>query len=207
MDSQHSGNACIGLRAKTARAMAVVVSGTARSPRAVTRAELTLSTPGSPEVFQPFHEVMSLPWDQAVVAVRHGERANEVAATRALKALLLELRGQGLSISRVAIVGAPERNLRAIGSPHIRAHAAEGVLFRHVWQVAAEAVDLPWVAFSEKGFEQAAAARLGLSAGALTEQIAELGRQVGRPWRADEKAAAMAAWIALTTEGGADGSR
>src|SRR5712691_10304691 len=70
---------------------------------------------------------------------------------RRLSALLRDLRAQGLKVKSVAIVGAPDRNLAAIGSPHIRAHAAEGVLFRRVWQVAAQAVDLPSMAFSERG--------------------------------------------------------
>lgn len=201
MNTQHSHIACIGLRAKTARAIIVVVAGTGQSPRAVTRAEVTLSTLDRPALFQPYHEVMNLSWDQAVVAVRNAERAIEAAATHSLKAFLLDLRSGGLEVASVAIVGAPDRNLKAIGSPHIRAHAAEGVLFRRVWQVAAETVGMPSEAFSEKGFEPFAATRLGLPLGALQSRLAEFGHAVGRPWRADEKAAATAAWLALATHG------
>jgi hypothetical protein len=190
--------ACIGLRARTARAILVVVEGSGHSPRAVKRAEITLSTPGTPALFQPYHEVMSLPWEQAIVAVRDAERLIEAAATRSLEALLLDLRAQGLEVARLAIVGAPERKLASIGSPHIRAHAAEGVLFRRVWQVAAGAIGLPSVAFPEKGIELFAAGRLNLVVGALRARLAEFGQAMGRPWRADEKAAVMAAWMALS---------
>jgi hypothetical protein len=131
--------ACIGLRAKTARAIAVVLAGTASSPRAVTRTEITLASPAKPALYQPYHEVMDLPWERAAVAVQNAERAIEAVATKGLKALLDELRLRGIDVSCIGIVGAPERNLAAIGSPHIRAHAAEGVLFRHVLQVGAEA--------------------------------------------------------------------
>jgi hypothetical protein len=31
----------------------------------------------------------------------------------------------------------------------------------------------------------------------LKETLAALGKEIGRPWRADEKAAALAAWVAL----------
>ena len=133
----------------------------------ITRAEITLSTPATPELYQPYHQFMNLPWDQAVVAVRDAEREIETAATRSLKALVDDLKSQDLEIASLAIVGAPERKLEAIGSPHIRAHAAEGVLFRHVWQVAAETVGLPSEAFSEKGFELSAATRLCLDVAAL----------------------------------------
>jgi hypothetical protein len=191
--------ACLGLRAKTARAIAVVVSGTGESPQAITRTEITLSAPETPGLFQPFHRVMNLPWDEAIQAVRSSERAIEAAATRSLKSFLLEMRARGQEITRVAIVGAPERKLESIGSPHIRAHAAEGVLFRHVWQVAAEAAGVSSQAYSEKAFEAFAATRLGLPLDALRLRLAEFGNALGRPWRADEKAAATAAWIALTT--------
>jgi hypothetical protein len=200
MIAQRPRIACLGLRAKTARAIAVVVAGTGESPQAFTRAEIRLSAPETPGLFQPFHRVMDLPWDEAKQAVRESERAIEAAATRSLKSFLLELSDQGLEIACVAIVGAPERKLESIGSPHIRAHAAEGVLFRHVWQVAAEAVGVPSQAFSEKAFELLAATRLALPLDTLRSRLVEFGNALGRPWRADEKAAAMAAWIALTTQ-------
>jgi hypothetical protein len=190
--------ACIGLRAKTARAIAVVLAGTAASPRAVIRTEITLASPAKPALYQPYHEVMDLPWARATVAVQNAERAIEAAATKGLKVLIEELRSRGIDVSCIGIVGAPERNLAAIGSPHIRAHAAEGVLFRHVLQVGAEANDLPSAIHSERSIEAAAAASLGVSLGDMRARLAEIGRVLGTPWRADEKAAAMAAWIGLT---------
>jgi hypothetical protein len=195
--NQPSTIACIGLRAKTARAIAVVLAGTAASPRAVTRTEITLASPAKPALYQPYHEVMDLPWERATVAVQNAERVIEAAATRGLKALLDELRSRGVDVSCIGIVGAPERNLAAIGSPHIRAHAAEGVLFRHVLQVGAEANELPSAIHSERGIEAATAASLGVSLDDMRVRLAEIGRVLGTPWRADEKAAAMAAWIGL----------
>jgi hypothetical protein len=189
--------ACIGLRAKTARAIAVVLAGTAASPRAVIRTEITLASPENPALFQPYHELMDLPWERTVVAVQHAERAIEAAATKGLKLLIAELRSRSIDVSCIGIVGAPERNLAAIGSPHIRAHAAEGVLFRQVLQVGAEANDLPSAIHLERGIEASAAAGLGIPLDEIRARLAEIGRVLGSPWRADEKAAAMAAWIGL----------
>jgi hypothetical protein len=129
--------------------------------------------------------------------LQNAERAIEAAATRGLKVLIDELRSRGIDVSCIGIVGAPERNLATIGSPHIRAHAAEGVLFRHVLQVGAEANDLPSAIHSERGIEASAAARLGVSLDDMRARLAEIGRVLGTPWRADEKAAAMAAWLGL----------
>jgi hypothetical protein len=196
--SQPSGmTACIGLRAKTARAIAVVLAGTAAMPRAVVRTEIALASPADPALFQPYHEVMDLPWERAIAAVQNAERAIEAAASKELQLLIEQLRSRGIDVSCVGIVGAPERNLAAIGSPHIRAHAAEGVLFRHALQVGAQANDLPSAIHSERGIEASAVASLGVSLDDMRARLAEIGRVVGSPWRADEKAAAMAAWIGL----------
>ena len=146
---------------------------------------------------------MDLPWDRATSAVRKAEESIEVAASMGLKTLLDELRSRGFRASKVGIVGAPARNLAAIASPHIRAHAAEGVLFRHVLEVGAQSNDLPWVSFPERGFDQLAASDLGLSIEMMQARLADIGRAFGRPWRADQKAAAIAAWIGLAGRGSA----
>ena len=190
-------NACIGLRAKTGRAIAVVLAGTAASPRAVIRTEITLASPAKPALYQPYHEVMDLPWERAIAAVQDAARAIEAAATKGLKVMIEELRSGGIDVTCIGIVGAPERNLAAIGSPHIRAHAAEGVLFRRALPVGAEMNGLPSPIYSEQSIEASAAASLGVSFDDLRARLAEIGRVLGAPWRADEKAAAMAAWIGL----------
>ena len=190
-------SAAIGLRARTGHAIAIVLAGNAASPQAVARAEIVLAAATTPSLYQPYHEVMDLPWERAVTSVRKAERALEAAAVKGLTALVSELQSRALDATAVGIVGAPERNLAAIGSPHIRAHAAEGVLFRRVLQVGAAASELACTAFPERDFESFAASRLGLSVAAVRARLAEFGQGIGRPWRADEKAAAMAAWIVL----------
>jgi hypothetical protein len=91
-------------------------------------------------------------------------------------------------------VGAPSE-ISAIASPHIRAHAAEGVLFRKVLEAGARQTTC--AGLFERQIEDLAISRLGLSSVILRGRLAEFGQQLGRPWRADEKAAAMAAWLAL----------
>lgn len=188
--------ASIGLRAKTGRAIAVVLVGPVNSPQALKRAELILTDPHVPATGQPYHEVMDLPWEQAQAAVRKTAAAIEAVAAKALAALVQEVEAAGLTVRSVGIVGAADRDLTKIGGPHIRAHAAEGVLFRQVLEVAAAANGLASRTLAERGLEELAAAELKLSSAKLSKQIADFGRAVGRPWRADEKAAAMAAWLA-----------
>jgi hypothetical protein len=187
----------IGLRAKTARAIAVVLSGAADAPVAVRRAELTFATSHTPATFQPYHEVMDLPWDRAQLAVRKAELALVATAAAALRQFVEQARRDGSRVWTVGIVGAPDRKLERIASPHIRAHAAEGVLFRRILERAAEQNGLAWRGYAEKGLEDLAVQELGVAREVLKETLSQFGGAVGRPWRADEKAAAMGAWLAL----------
>jgi len=129
--------AAIGFRAKTGRAIAVLLAGPIDSPRAVRRLEVTLTAPDLPATAQPFHEVMELPWEKAIAAARKTEAAIEAVAAQAIKQLVREARTAGLDVTGIGVVGSQDRDLSAIGNPHIRAHAAEGILFRHVLATAA----------------------------------------------------------------------
>jgi hypothetical protein len=190
--------AAIGLRTKTGRAIAIVAAGSREKAVGIHRAELIMSARATPATFQPFHAVMDLPWDQAELAARPAISAVEELASRSLATLLGDLSSLGFAVRTVGVVGAPERKLAAIGNPHIRAHAAEGVLFRHALEVAAGANALRSRALLEKGLYALAAEELGISAGTLTAHLARLGDELGRPWRADEKLAALAAWLVLS---------
>jgi hypothetical protein len=171
----------LGLRAKTGRAIAVVLAGRRDAPRFIARREISLVDSAIADTAQPYHVVMEMPWSEATLAVRGLAAAIERVAIDAVRALAREF-----DVRAVGIAGAPERKLEKIGNEHIRAHAAEGVLFRHVLEVAAEANKLRHRAFAEKALPSDFASRLK-----------ELGRAAGSPWRADEKMAATAALLMM----------
>lgn len=187
----------IGLRTKTGRAVAVVLGGAPDAPQVLRRAELKLADPAFPETSQPYHEVLDLPWDKAQVAVRKIASRIEKLASKEIARLLREAQVEGAVVSGVGIVGAGDRDLERIGSTHIRAHAAEGVLFRAVLEAGAEANDLPKRRFDERDLDQTAELELRLPLAKIKGHLAEMGRSAGSPWRADEKAAAIAAWLVL----------
>ncbi|PYS54353.1 MAG: hypothetical protein DMG13_08305 [Acidobacteria bacterium] len=140
---------------------------------------------------------MELPWIEAQSAVRRFESRIENVAIKALSALLSELGSKECRVSSVGVVGSPDRNLERIGNPHIRAHAAEGILFRRVLEVAAAAHNLKWRSFSDRDFGDLAVSELGRKPQEIKLALAAIGHSAGKPWRADERAAATAAWIAL----------
>ena len=187
----------IGLRAKTGRAIAIVLGGQFNAPCVLKRYELKTADPDFPDTMQPYHEVLDLPWDKAQSAVRKSAARIEKRATKELARLVKEAENEGYRVSGVGIVGAGDRNLEKIGSTHIRAHAAEGVLFRAVLEVASSANNLSNRRYDERTLDATATIELKLPVAKIKAQLAEMGRIVGSPWRADEKAAATAAWLAL----------
>jgi hypothetical protein len=187
----------IGLRAKTGRAIAVVLGGSPASPIILLKTEIKLVDPKDPATGQPYHGVLELPFAHWERAVSKSAKAIARAATKALAKLIEELPGDGHKIVGVGVVGAPDRNLARIGNPHIRAHAAEGVLFRRVLEIGAEANGLKWQAFSDREFEKAADTRLGATYSRIKQTVEGLRQSVSPPWRSDEKQAALAAWIVL----------
>ena len=187
----------IGLRAKTGRAIAVVLGGSSEVPVVLLKTEIKLVDPKIPATAQPYPVVMDLPWEKSQRAVRKYAAAIERAAHKALAELIDKQRSNGMKIAGAGIVGAPDRDLARIGNPHIRAHAAEGVLFRRVLDLAAESNGLKWQVFSDRNFDEAMAEGLGAKHSRVKRTISKLGRSIEPPWRADEKQAAMAAWLIM----------
>jgi hypothetical protein len=190
----------IGLRAKTGRAIAVVLGGPADSPLVLAKTEIKLWDPKFPATGQPYHHVMDLPGDEWPQAVQKAARAIEKIAVKSLATLMKEQAAKGREVRAVATVGAKDRDLASIGNPHIRAHAAEGILFRRVLDDAAQENGLPARAFAEREFDQILKQELGMKSNAVKKKLDQAARALPPPWRADEKLAAMAAWLVLNRQ-------
>jgi hypothetical protein len=98
---------------------------------------------------------------------------------------------------RAALVVGSVIDPRQIGNPHIRAHAREGMLFRTVVEDALRSHGIKCAVIVEKQLATRAAADLRRPEAEIKRALATFGKTVGRPWRAEEKAAATAAWIAM----------
>jgi len=184
----------IGLRAKTARAIAVVLGGPSEAPIVLRKFEMPLADPKIAATAQPYHEVMELEWAESQKEVRKTARAIEAIARKSLARLIKELQSEGMTVSGVGIVGAKDKDLARIGNFHIRAHAAEGVLFRQVLDLAADANRVTRRSFSDREFDELTAPELGTG---IKQKLNNLGRSLPAPWRTDEKQAATAAWLVL----------
>jgi hypothetical protein len=186
----------LGLRVRSGRAIAVVLAGSAESPVAIRRVDLIFSNARRPVTWQPYHTYIDLPWPKARAAVAKVAAAIRETAARSVGTLVAGLRDEGLEVRAAGIAASGAGEPAQIANPHIRAHAAEGVLFREAAEFGVDASGTPWRSYSERTIYEVAAGRMGLSAVALKSRVATLATREIRPWTAHEKMAALAAWCA-----------
>jgi len=194
---EKSPHVAIGFRVKTGRATAVVIQGPASAPRVLSRKSLQLWDPAIPESHQPFHAELELPAAESAHVVPKALKAVERVALSALRELVGELQAAPGSIVGIALVAGSATDPESIRNPHMRAHAREGQLFPHALAAAAKTMRIPAVTLVESKVFTSAAAKLKKTPDAIKLAVTELGRAVGKPWSAEEKAAAAAAWITL----------
>jgi hypothetical protein len=188
--------AAVGFRVKSGWACAVGLVGPASAPVVIDRCRALLSDGEVPESQQPYHAAMGK-LEEDAAKIRARTEVVEHAARQSVAALLDRLKAAGYTLYGAGLVVGSQIDPSAIANPHIRAHALEGRLFRTVLQSALEAHGLPCAVHVERGVYAAAAPVLGRPEGDLKLAVAALGRAFGGPWRAEEKLASLAAWLAL----------
>jgi hypothetical protein len=188
--------ATLGFRVKSGRAIAVLMSGSKSLPQVLEHRVILLSDPAYPDTIQPYHARMGkLEEDRAKIKRRTGiiERAAQKSVTDILK----EYRSKGYTIRAAGLVVGSLIDPAAIGNPHVRAHALEGRLFRTVLEKALRRKKVASSLFLQRDIYPRATAALGITEKELKDLLTDLGRLLEGPWRADEKSAALAAWMLL----------
>jgi len=189
--------AALGFRVKSGWATAVLLVGPRTAPRVLDRRIVELADPEVPEARQPFHAALGVHEARGARAAARLVRSVERFAQRSLAQLWAECRARGNRIRGVGIVVGSTIDPAAIANDHIRAHAEEGRLFRSVIEAAVRRRHVPARVTVERQLYAVAAAALRIPAPRLKARSAALGASVEGSWRAEDKAAALAAWMAL----------
>lgn len=192
---KNAGRRAIGVRCHSGWAAYVVLGHSITAPQIVERGRLELCDPSIKGSKQPFHEAEPMPFVAAEKYLSKCESATGTLAHNALRALV---RGHGAPIACCVLTasGRALPGLREILASHALIHAAEGEFYRDAIFRAAERISIPVFKVRERDLE-AAADRLPGSENDRRARLAEFGKQVGSPWRQDEKLAAVGAWLAL----------
>ena len=182
--------------------MVVILRGTRRAPEMVLRHEIDLADPWVRESMHPYHQELGDRGPEGVRARRRGCAAAGSAARRAIRSLVRDMRSHGLDPRGAAVVVASLADPVRVSGAHARAHAEEARLYREAVASALHASGLRVAMFLEKSVRSVAVAQLRLTGQQVDAALKLFVRQVGTPWRAPEKQAALAAWLALSRSAG-----
>src|SRR5262249_25991196 len=191
--SPRTSDAAVGFTVKSGWASVVLVVRSAGKPHVLDSRRVELSDPAMPESRQPYHAAFGTARASGpellrlIAAVKRFGRQSITTAIRAYRAGGHRVRGAGVVVGSLID---PKR----IANDHIRIHALEGQLFCSVVQEAAVRTRLRCSIWRERDLQALAVSVLKQPEGAVRQTVASLGRDVGGPWRAGEKAAPLAAW-------------
>ena len=168
-------------------------------PALIERSRLLLTS--SPLPREPYHDAKRRGGleeaEKIVVAAAEEARALAVEAITDLAASV-RAHGYELVASGVGLGGGrPDFTLSQALSTHAAMHGAEGWLFREALIEASQKCGLEVTGVPERNLPAHAAAALGRSESTVGELVQQLGRGRGPPWGRDQKAAALAALVAL----------
>jgi hypothetical protein len=190
----------LGLRVHSGWAALVAVTGDLRSPRVVLRQRIEMADPDDVTSKQPYHAAEGLDVEKARVFLERSCARATARAREGLKAAAGDLGRSGCAPRTLGILQAAGRlpsDLGSVLASHALIHTAEGEHFRDALARAGEALGLVVVRLRERDLEARAAAAFRIPSSPLKQRIAALGRELGPPWTADQKLAALLAWVLL----------
>ena len=196
----------LGLDVNTGRAVVVLLAGTFETPEIVLRHQIDLADPWIRESMHTYHQGLGESGSAGEQAPRRGCDAAQKTSRQVIRTFVGEIPRHGLEPSTASIVvGSLVDHARTRGA-HARAHAEERKLYREAVEAALRGCGLEVVTLVEKTLRAAATKRLGRGTRDLNAALKAFSHKVGTPWRAPEKHATLAAWLALSrSEGGMRG--
>ncbi|PYR35160.1 MAG: hypothetical protein DMF89_11930 [Acidobacteria bacterium] len=188
--------ATVGFTVKSGWASAVLVCGTPASPQVADSRRVELNDPSVPDSRQPYHEGFG-------TARREGPELSRLLASvedfgqRSVTALLQHFQAGGYALVGAGVVVGSLTPPDAIHNDHIRIHALEGQLFRRVIEEGLRGGRVSSSIWRERDLYGLASKMLKQPEPALRVELTALGKTVEGPWRVEQKAATLAAWLRL----------
>ena len=203
----------LGFRAGRGGSVVVGVAADRELTRVVLSTFLATAAEGDRLAFEPYQVAYEMPRGdgvgptaEAAAAVAEGRRRQAALAATGLAAVLDRLQSEGFRTGVAALLinragwmtDLLEHSLSAPEHPPV----AEGLAVRAALRAAFAGVGLDVVEMDEKSLRESAALKLPLASGQIEIQLKALGATAGRPWRKEQKAACLAAWLTLAAPEG-----
>jgi hypothetical protein len=187
--------AAIGFTVKSGWAAAVVVSETGKELRVLDSRRVELCDPDVEASKQPYHDGFATMRKPGPTLTRLLSSVRQFGQ-RSVAQFLGETRDTIGRLSGAGLIVGSLIDPATIGNEHIRIHAMEGKLFREVSLDAAERHGLRSVVWRERDVMANARAALELSDASLAQTLHRCGAAC-KPWRTEQKRAALAAWLVI----------
>lgn len=194
------GSCVLGFAPHSGWAAVVVIGGTRTKPLVLARERLELADEILPGSRQPYHALEGLPLGEASERLAAFEACAARLAAAGIRTLLQTARAAGVEPAAAAILDSSGRGpgtLAAILASHALIHTADGNHFREALGAACAAASLPCARIRRRDLPGEAARALKRTPRELAAAVARLGREAGAPWGADQKDAALLAWLLL----------
>jgi hypothetical protein len=191
--------AAIGFTVKSGWAATVLLIGSPASPHLADSCRIDLSDPAIPESRQPYHAGFGTARSSGAELKRLVSSVRRFGRRSVMS--VVETYATGHALTGAGLVVGSLNDPGRIANPHIRIHALEGQLFREVVEQALAAGGLPSSVWRARDLYGAAAKVLRDTEPQIRSTVTALGREIEGPWRAEQKAAAIAAWLVLAADG------
>ncbi len=177
--------------------------------RVLVRDRIEMTNPAEPQSKQPYHAVEGAPIEEAARRLAAYEATAERMAYESVGEIVRRLARQGQRVVGVGILDSAGRSGRSLAdtlASHALIHTADGNHFRSALAAAAQRCGLVASRVRARDLDSEASADLGKADRGSRELGREedvrgvlkaLGREVGPPWGADQKAATLLAWLVL----------
>jgi hypothetical protein len=197
------GIAAMGVAPHSGWAAVVVLGASPADPHVLLRSRIELIEQSDPKSKQPYHALESLGLEQAAEQLSHYRLAAEARAYAALRDIATAMSERGLRLAAVGVLDSAGRkgdSLSSILASHALIHSADGDHFRNAVDAAARRIGCAVRRIRARELDTQAEAGLHRSSAVLRETVNGIGRLVGPPWGADQKMAALFAWLLLAEE-------
>jgi hypothetical protein len=199
----------LGFRAVRGGGVVVGVAAPAGEPRLVLSSFIATAAAGDRLSLEPYHVAAGMPRGpdggasaEAAAAVAEGRRRQGELAARGLAEIVGRLAAAdcepvaaGLLVNRAGwITDLLAHSLSAPEHPPV----AEGLAVRDALRSALRRCGLAATELDEKSLRETAEIALSRPRPEIDGALRALGAAAGRPWRAEQKLSALAAWVAAT---------
>ncbi len=193
-------HAVIGAAVHSGWAAIVALGDRPSDPQLLLRSRIEMVDEHDAGAKQPYHTVESMELESARQRLDAYTASAQSKAGFALDTVLRNLGERGYRLGALGVLDSSGRTgdgLAAILASHALIHTADGNHFRNALAASAQARGWQVLRLNAKTLEDHARAHLALPQEGIDRTLASFGHQVGAPWGADQKKAALLAWTLL----------